>query len=109
MSLLHHRKKSPGILQSSNISSQVLDPRIPNLSNFWAVRNPETFFSTINAVIFLLASVSLFFVLAYTYIFVKFFKLFDVGKEKKSIESILTTTTSASGPFVIQNLFPFST
>lgn len=35
-----HMANSPGILQSSKINSQVLDPLIPNLSSFWAVLNP---------------------------------------------------------------------
>ena len=34
-------KPIPGTLQSSNMSSQVLDPRIPSLSSFCAVWNPS--------------------------------------------------------------------
>lgn len=33
-------KHKPGILQSSKISSQVLDPRMPSLSSFCAVEKP---------------------------------------------------------------------
>ena len=39
-----------GISQSSNTSSQVLEPRMPSLSSFCAVRNPGMPFSTRNAV-----------------------------------------------------------
>lgn len=56
----------PGTRQSSKINSHVFDPRIPNLSNFWAVRKPLKSFSTIKVVIFFFAIVSSFFVLAYT-------------------------------------------
>ena len=31
----------PGTLQSSNTSSQVLDPLMPSLSNFWLVEKPS--------------------------------------------------------------------
>ncbi len=41
---------SAGISQSSNTSSQVLEPRMPSLSSFCAVRNPGMSFSTRKAV-----------------------------------------------------------
>lgn len=54
-----------GTEQFSNMSSQVLEPRMPNLSNFCAVRNPGKFFSMMNVVIFFFPSdSSAFFVLA---------------------------------------------
>ena len=45
------RMFSSGTSQSSNTSSQVLDPRIPSLSSFGLVENPFIPFSMMNVVI----------------------------------------------------------
>ena len=41
---------SAGMAQFSNTSSQVLEPRMPSLSSFWAVLKPAMPFSTMKAV-----------------------------------------------------------
>ena len=48
------RTFSGGIAQSSNTSSQVLEPRMPSLSSFCAVEKPGMPFSTMKAVMHLL-------------------------------------------------------
>jgi len=71
----------PGTSQSSKTSSHVLEPRMPSLSSLGEVLKPLKPFSMMNAV--MPRGPSLMLVLAYT------------------------TSTSASGPLVIQNLLPF--
>ncbi len=88
MSTLTPRPTSPstfsaGTSQSSKMSSQVSDPRIPSLSSFWAVEYPGKSFSTMKAVMPRAPAAGS--VFAYT------------------------TSTSACGPLVIHILVPFST
>src|SRR6476620_7220293 len=75
---------SAGISQSSNTSSQVLDPRMPSLSSFCAVLNPFMPFSTMKAVMHLLPA-------------------------SLPAVRLQTTSTSASGPLVIHILLPLAT
>ena len=74
---------SSGTSQSSNTNSQVLEPRIPSLSSFWAVEKPGKPFSIRKAVM-------------------------PRGPAAGSVLAY-TTSTSASGPLVIHILVPFST
>ncbi len=74
---------SAGTSQSSNTSSQVLEPRMPSLSSFCAVENPRMPFSTRNAVM-------------------------PRGPASGSVFAY-TTSVSASGPLVIHILLPLST
>src|SRR5688500_18632001 len=73
-----------GISQSSNTSSQVLEPRMPSLSSFCAVEKPFMPFSTMKAVMHL---------------------------EPASLPAVrmYTSSTSASGPLVIHILLPLAT
>src|SRR3990167_1836693 len=81
-SLIFPKTFSAGTQHSVKTNSEVLEPRIPNLSSFCADLNPDMAFSTIKAVMHLApADLS---VLAYT------------------------TTTSASGPLVIHIFEPFN-
>ena len=72
-----------GMAQSSNTSSQVLDPRMPSLSSFCAVEKPFMPFSTMNAVMQRLPAA-------------------------RGAVRMYTSSTSASGPLVIHILLPLA-